>query len=85
MVGEKWRNLSKMREFFKKIDLATLAGAEGKIALAPEFLEFAPRSGPTNWSALRSALQKIWSEFLLRSALRSVQTLTLKKWKKTVL
>ena len=58
-----WGNLTKMREFFKKIDLATLAGAEGKIALAPEFLEFAPRSGPTNWSAFRSALQKIWSEF----------------------
>ena len=51
-----WGNLTKMREFFKKIDLETLAGAEGKNALAPEFLEFAPLRAPVLWSALRSAL-----------------------------
>ena len=58
MVGKKWGNLTKMREFFKKIDLATLAGAEGKSLSLQNF-----------WSLLRSALQKIWSEF------RSGQTL----------
>ena len=77
-----WGNLTNMREFFKKIDLATLAGAEGKIALAPEFLEFAPLRAPVQSTGARSASRskKIGANSAplrsaLRSALRSVQTL----------
>ena len=46
MVGKKWGNLTKIREFFKKLIWQHWPERSGKVALAPEFLEFAPLLAP---------------------------------------